>query len=483
MNKPQHWIFLLTAVLILALLPGTALAEPEGKIPDYNLTLRDTPSATGDSLVFRAITILDCDNGRVEADKEMAAEGETVTLTVTPEKGYKLTEDSLKAAYTDSAGAEQTAEISTGEKNTFTFTMPAANVEVTAAFEINLWQALQKAIDGCDSYGEKKIQLVKPGEDMPDDKYTPVYTDARGCITAGSEDSALYINQDKNITLDLNGCTIDRNFSERAAEGMVFKIEHASLTLQDSKGGGIITGGWDSDRGIVNLNNASFTLEGGTISARGPAVKLDNSTFTMTGGELSGPGDGSGVGVQLETEDSTAALAGGKITGFISGVNRASGVSVSGSPVIAANGEEFFGLDNLHVLRGETFAVTGPLEEGARIGVKMDEPGVFARGENYTLTPEDAKHFFSDKPAYTVRLNAENNKLLLYEPSTGYPPNHGGNQSETSDDDGDNVLKSPAGFSGELQLGSALADTGETGFSFAEILRLLLLQLLGLARG
>ena len=128
-------------------------------------------------------------------------------------------------------------------------------------------------------------------------------------------------------------------------------------------------------------------------------------------------------------------------------------------------------------------SVAGPLEEGARIGITMNEPGVFTRGENYTLTPEDAACFFSDDPAYTVRLNAENNELVLYEPSTGYPPNHGnGNQPETTDDDGDNVLKSPAGLSGEPRLGSAPADTGsETGFSFAEILRLLLLQMLGFA--
>ncbi len=38
--------------------------------------------------------------------------------------------------------------------------------------------------------------------------YTPVNTDANGCITAGPEDRDLRITDDRNIALDLNGCSI-----------------------------------------------------------------------------------------------------------------------------------------------------------------------------------------------------------------------------------------------------------------------------------
>ena len=62
MNKLQRGLFLLAAVWLLALLPGTALAEPEGRIPDFTLELRDTPAATGDSLIL----IVESENGRIK---------------------------------------------------------------------------------------------------------------------------------------------------------------------------------------------------------------------------------------------------------------------------------------------------------------------------------------------------------------------------------------------------------------------------------
>ena len=67
-------------------------------------------------------------NGKVVADKTDAAKDETVTLTVTAETGYKL--DTLVVQ--DAANTEvTTAQQADG---TYTFTMPASNVTVTATF-------------------------------------------------------------------------------------------------------------------------------------------------------------------------------------------------------------------------------------------------------------------------------------------------------------------------------------------------------------
>ena len=68
-----------------------------------------------------AITVADMTNGTVTADKAEAAEGETVTLTVTPNEGYRLVAGSLKA---NDAVVEGN-----------TFIMPAEAVTITAAFE------------------------------------------------------------------------------------------------------------------------------------------------------------------------------------------------------------------------------------------------------------------------------------------------------------------------------------------------------------
>ena len=75
------------------------------------------------------ITISNIKNGIVEADKTSAAEGVSVTLTVTPAEGYILKTISVK----DSNDNDVTLT-SGSDNNTYTFTMPASNVTVSAFF-------------------------------------------------------------------------------------------------------------------------------------------------------------------------------------------------------------------------------------------------------------------------------------------------------------------------------------------------------------
>ncbi len=68
-------------------------------------------------------------NGTVTADKTTAAENETVTLTVTANSGYRFSSVSVK----DADG--NTVTTTAGTSGKYTFTMPASNVTVTAAFK------------------------------------------------------------------------------------------------------------------------------------------------------------------------------------------------------------------------------------------------------------------------------------------------------------------------------------------------------------
>lgn len=81
------------------------------------------------------------ENGAVEADKTEAEVEETVTLTVTPEDGYELTE--LLVTYpvatvdatTSEVGVEMVDVVTIpNDDGTYSFTMPAANVTVEATF-------------------------------------------------------------------------------------------------------------------------------------------------------------------------------------------------------------------------------------------------------------------------------------------------------------------------------------------------------------
>ena len=74
-------------------------------------------------------------NGKLEISPATAAEGETVTVKVTPDAGYALKENGLKVTYTDADNKEQTVEVKAGtEANTYTFAMPAYPVNVSAEF-------------------------------------------------------------------------------------------------------------------------------------------------------------------------------------------------------------------------------------------------------------------------------------------------------------------------------------------------------------
>ena len=74
------------------------------------------------------VTIQPAENGTVTADKETAHIGETVTLTVTPDKGYEL--DQL----TVMDGETQVA-VTPAEEGNHTFVMPATNVVISTLFK------------------------------------------------------------------------------------------------------------------------------------------------------------------------------------------------------------------------------------------------------------------------------------------------------------------------------------------------------------
>lgn len=102
------------AVILVFCLVLAAACEPKDKT-EYTITIGKTA------------------NGTVKASAEKAKEGTTVTLTVTPDAGYVLKEGSLK--YNDTAISGTS------------FTMPAANVTVTAEFVQDMTGVVQETVD------------------------------------------------------------------------------------------------------------------------------------------------------------------------------------------------------------------------------------------------------------------------------------------------------------------------------------------------
>lgn len=72
------------------------------------------------------INVVKADNGSVSVDK-YATEGDKVTITVTPDKAYKLDELSVTAGGKD-------VEVTDNGDGTYSFTMPSSKVQITATF-------------------------------------------------------------------------------------------------------------------------------------------------------------------------------------------------------------------------------------------------------------------------------------------------------------------------------------------------------------
>ncbi len=99
------------------------------KVKDVTLTITEREPGTYNVNVAAAT------NGTVTSDKTTAKEGDTVTLTVTPATGYKVYEVTVLPIIETPAGGDFAAiTVTPGANGTYTFTMPANDVTVTAIF-------------------------------------------------------------------------------------------------------------------------------------------------------------------------------------------------------------------------------------------------------------------------------------------------------------------------------------------------------------
>lgn len=139
---------------------AAAQATTEKAKTVYTFTMPDGDvaiSVTKDAKTY-AVKQAETTNGKLEISPATAAEGATVTVKVTPDAGYALKENGLKVTYTDADGKEQTVEVKAGtEANTYTFTMPAYPVNVSAEF---VKEYKVTVADAANTNGETKVSAT-----------------------------------------------------------------------------------------------------------------------------------------------------------------------------------------------------------------------------------------------------------------------------------------------------------------------------------
>ena len=132
----------------------------EGSVEQHEGNIKSKESeyliaATG--IPAYAIDVDPLEHGSITADPsgEVAADTE-ITLTVTPEEGYELKEDSLKVTYSTDAGEQQTVEVENNK-----FKMPAADVTVSAEFVATEYSITYELDGGANAEGNPDTYTVE----------------------------------------------------------------------------------------------------------------------------------------------------------------------------------------------------------------------------------------------------------------------------------------------------------------------------------
>ena len=111
-------------------------------------------------------------------------------------------------------------------------------------------------------------------------------------LNAQLAEGPLEIPEDKTLTIDLNGHSIDRGLTSETTYGNVITI-NGYLTLIDSVGGGAITGGYSSGGGGGIVNNGTLVMQAGpsitgNVAREGGGVyNTADALFIMNGGTIS----------------------------------------------------------------------------------------------------------------------------------------------------------------------------------------------------
>ena len=229
--------------------PLTANADGTYTItkPEACITVHVTFEKNEPEVKSHAITIGELQNGKVTAAvngeaAETAEEDAEVTLTVAPAEGYRLKEGTLAATYqvpgenaTDEPKTEQVVLTPVeGKEGEYTFTMPTADVTVTAEFEQTYKVEVAATLENGSVEPDKKIAAA--GETV---KLT--VTPAEGYelesihVTYGNEQEVT-VNKDNTFVMPAGDVNVSARFKEAKTEETK-PLHNVTVTVKDNQGG------------------------------------------------------------------------------------------------------------------------------------------------------------------------------------------------------------------------------------------------------
>ena len=252
-----------------------------------------------DLLTFYKVTLsTDLAGGSISANMEEAAEGETVTLTAIPDEGYKFE----KWCVTYQNG-EETVEVTVTED---TFTMPAADVTVTATFKLSTYTiTVTEQIEGgkieasktSASMGDEITLTATPDEGYEFEKWSVTYGESG---TVEVSDEGIFKMPAANVTVTATFAAIDYKITVTPPTGGSIAVaddkktahvgDEITLTATPDEGYEFVDWSvtYGNENTPVTVTDNTFTMPAADVTVTATFVAVYNITVTPpTGGNIS----------------------------------------------------------------------------------------------------------------------------------------------------------------------------------------------------
>ena len=219
------------------------------------------------------------------------------------------------------------------------------------------------------------------------------------------------IQNGKNITIDLNGKTLNRGLSSPATNGHVLTVlSGCTLTVNDSSGdnSGSIRGGYANTGGAIN-NLGTFIFNGGTIEASkstylGAGIWNQNGAkATINGGVIqncktTGTNDkGGGIYNQGTLTVKGGTIQNNSSSGNGGGIYNDGELRMQGNPIVS-NNTKGNAANNVYLPDGKVINVTDAFTTGAHIGITPASYTAVLTSfySNYNSSTDPNDYFFID---------------------------------------------------------------------------------------
>ena len=233
------------------------------------------------------VTIQTSQNGTVTANKTTVPVGEQVTLTISPGTGYAL--DTISV--TQTGGGSVTLS---GTGNTRAFTMPAADVTVSAVFKEDTGSGTKYLVNS-QTYQNGYVSISKQSA-AEGETVTLTATPSQGYVLAsisvtkddGGSVALSGTGNTRTFTMPASNVTVNATFAE---EGETFPVKVSTVpggtitvTPTQARQGETVTVTVTPDSG---MRMVSGSLKYSEAAAGGAVVTISGNTFTMPGIEVS----------------------------------------------------------------------------------------------------------------------------------------------------------------------------------------------------